>query len=208
MKIHIDITDDIISQFIEPLNAPLVGDKLSFNNALGKGRIERLNFDDKIELLKFSFQLSQPITLTSLNPIDSQYLLININLSKFGINKKVNDTHISVQKNLPIGILFYTPNIEVSSTSAIHIPFEIVLLKFKKSFLSEVDYGNLTILTNTKKALVYEDLDVHSEGCLRKILIGGSSKLKVYSKILELLDINFQKLANRDVEDKYEELHP
>ncbi|GAA0726015.1 hypothetical protein GCM10009430_32530 [Aquimarina litoralis] len=208
MNIHIDITKDIINQFVEPLSTKVIDDEITFNNTLGKGQIERRNFNDKIELLKFSFQLSIPITLTSSNPTDSEYLLININLSKFGVHKKVNDTSISVQRNLPIGILFYTPNIEVSSTSATKMPFEIVLLKFKKSFLSEIDYGNLTILTNTTKVLVYEDLDIDSESCLRIILNQESSKLKAYSKILELLDINFQKLAKREVEDKYEELHP
>lgn len=207
MKLQIKIEDDIHKQFSEQLNVKKIDNSLCLDPIVGEGQINYSNFPDSLKFYHFKFKLNQPIELSSYNPPESKYFLLNINLSEKEITKNVNGEEINFQKYLSSGILLYPPNIKVVSNSPAKTNFEIVLIKFQRDLLDTYFADDRMIFRNMAGTIVYEDLDVQSEELLRKI-ITGKNKLKSHSNLLAFLSIFFDKFNVREEELKYENLHP
>ena len=115
MNFEIDITNNIIIQFSEQLKTEIIGNKLKFPSEFGIGFIELIQFPNQIEFYHFKFNLSEIVELKSTNPKNSEWLLLNINLSNSVVKKTVNNQEVNIQKFLPSGVLFYTPDTNVFS---------------------------------------------------------------------------------------------
>ena len=103
---------------------------------LGQGQILLVDYFHELELYHFTFNLSAPLALHAFNPEASDWLLLNINLSTISVKKTVNDKEVNIQKFLPSGILLYPPGTNVSSISSAHQAYEVVLVRFRKSWLN------------------------------------------------------------------------
>jgi len=134
-QLQIDISQGILAQFAAQLEVQKQENALILNANIGVGEIKLVDFPDTLELYHFSFKLKNSLQLDSLNPRDSDYILLNINLSERAIEKTVNGQELDIQKYLPSGILCYPPNTKVSSVSPINTDFEIVLVRFHKDLL-------------------------------------------------------------------------
>ncbi|MEL6253270.1 MAG: helix-turn-helix transcriptional regulator [Bacteroidota bacterium] len=152
--------------------------------------------------------MNQELSISSKNPTNSDWLLLNVNLSKVPLKKTVNQQEMAFQRYLPSGMLFYTPGTQVFSKSPTGIPFEIALIRFPKSFLTPYFKENFEVLSDSENTVIYEDLDFRSEEAMRKALESETSKLKQHMLLLEFLDIFFEKLKKREKETTYESLHP
>jgi len=207
MKLQIKIEDDIYQQFSEQLNAKEIDNSLHLDPKVGEGQIMYSNFPDSLKFYHFKFKLKQSIEVNSHNSAESNFFLLNINLSEKEVTKNVNGEEINFQKYLPSGILFYPPNIKVVSNSPTKTNFEIVLIKFHKALLDTYFKKDKTIFRNIAGTIIYEDLDAQSEELLRKIIL-SKNKLKSHSNLLAFLSIFFDKFNIREEELKYENLHP
>jgi len=207
MNLNIDIEKDIFKQFAEQLGILEETNCIILKPSQGSGKIERINYPNSLEFYHFSFQLKKELTLSSVNPTDSDFFLLNINLSEESVEKNVNGSPISFQKYLPSGILYYPPNINVSSRSPINISFDIALIKFHKSLLKTYFPNDLESFLKIKDSIIYEDLDHYSEKVLRKVL-NKSSKIDSHVNLLSFLSNFFNKLQKRSSKLNYENLHP
>lgn len=207
ISIKLNIQKAILPQFAKQLNISLVNQKITLKSDLGIGQIECFHFPSKLELYHFNFQLNAPVKMSSTNPIGSDWILLNINLSQSSITKKVNNQPITFQKYLPSGILLYTPDTNVQSTSPPSKPFEIVLIRLHKSFLQQYNFENIFLFQNTNKALVYEDLDAKLEYHLQKIIENKQNKIIAHSSLLSFLSIFIKKIQKRDADENYKDLH-
>ncbi|MEM8890703.1 MAG: AraC family transcriptional regulator [Bacteroidota bacterium] len=208
MLIKLDVNLNIQEQFARAFQQDIHGNEVKLDSAFGKGRIQLHPFPASLELYHFQFQLAQSLSISSKNPEHSDWLLLNINLSKAALEKTVNQQEIAFQRYLPSCMLFYTPGTEVFSRSPIGIPFEIALIRFPKSFLAAYYEEEFRALSTSEHAIIYEDLDFRSEEALREALSKESSQLKKHRLLLEFLDIFFEKLRKRESESSYESLHP
>ncbi|MFK8102624.1 MAG: helix-turn-helix transcriptional regulator [Saprospiraceae bacterium] len=207
MNLEINIADDILSQFTSQLNGKKEGHTLILASNIGEGKISVVQFPNELAFHHFSFKLKIALPLSSTNPVDSDYLLLNINLSERAVEKTVNGQVLDLQKYLPSGILYYPPNINVTSNSPINTKFEIVLIRFHKDLLRTYFPENENAIFEIKDTIIYEDLDFQSEELLRKI-VRSTNKLKSHADLLHFLSIFFDKLRSRESPKSYENIHP
>ncbi len=207
MNLKINIASDILNQFTSQLKAEKQENALILAPHIGEGKISALSFPNALTFYHFSFKLKIALQLSSFNPIDSDYLLLNINLSERAVEKTVNGQNLDLQKYLPSGILYYPPNIKVASNSPINTTFEIVLIRFHKDLLRDYFPAKANSIFEIKDTIIYEDLDFQSEELLRNI-IKSTHKLKSHADLLNFLSIFFDKLRSRESPENYENIHP
>ncbi|MEM8908312.1 MAG: AraC family transcriptional regulator [Bacteroidota bacterium] len=209
MNLQLDIRKNILQQFAQQLQLPIEGNRLAAHTPSLQGEIGFHVYPNGLEFYHFTFQLHQTFYLTAKNPIDSEWLLLNINLSKNQIEKRVNDQTLTFQKYLPTGILFYTPQTIVSSVSPPGQHFEIVLLRLPKSFFQHYFDQEIPLLTQTDRAILYEDLDYQSEGFLNMAIAQlAQNPLQTHAQLLSFLASCVEKLRQRQRAPQYEHLHP
>lgn len=204
----IDVQQNILAQFAEQLGCPIIDNQVAISHPLMEGQIKYFLFPGGLELYHFRTQSGKPIRIKSANPKESEWLLLNINLSTNAYHKTVNSQAVSLQKYLPMGILLYTPQTSVQSISPPNIPIEIALIRFLKSLLQQYQAITLYQLQNTKKALFYEDLDTTSEKFLLTALQLNNNGFKRHSALLAFVAHFVEKIKNRQGNSKYERLHP
>ncbi len=207
MQITINIEEDIFDQFSKQLNSENEANSLKLDKSIGKGKIDLEVYPNSLEFIHFTFNLKEEIEMASLNPEETNYYLLNINLSEKEVSKTVNGQDVNFQKYLPSGILFYPANTKIASKSPPKTNFEIVLIKFHKELLKTYFEAEEIAFEEMSGSIVYEDLDVESENLIRKI-INSSNKLESHSNLLAFLSIFLGKIRNREEDIKYENLHP
>ncbi|MEO0875228.1 MAG: AraC family transcriptional regulator [Bacteroidota bacterium] len=206
--LQININDGLLEQFASQLPVKRSGEQLLLQSSLGRGQIKQLSFPGEVKLLHFTFQLSTPLALHSHNPPDTDWVLLNINLSAAPIEKTVNEKVVEIQRYLPSGILFYPPDTTVSSASQPEVPYEIALLRIKKTFLQESIIDGAKIVQDLAGTICYEDLDASLEVKLRAAL-EAENKLRANAETLNFLARFFEKLSARNHEGTINaELHP
>ena len=204
----IDITNNILTQFSKHFDTGIIDSKIVFRREIGLGRIKLTKFPDGLELYDFEFNLKMPFQLESVNPNESEWLLLNINLSKKSVDKIVNNEQINIQKYLPSGILFYPANTKVSSISMPHTSYKVALIRVKKSYLNNYVEEELGSFDLGETAVIYEDLDKHMETLLTDALNRKCTKLKQHACALEFIGLFLDKLKKRSHEIHFENLHP
>ena len=207
LNLKLSIDNNILDQFSKQLKLPIINKEINLNSKLGKGKMTLSSFPNQLEIYHFNFLLNHPVKMNSINPANSDWLLLNINLSKSKITKKVNSKEMEFQKYLPSGILMYTPQTEVESISPPATPFEIALIRFHKSFLKQYNYENINLFQTTTKALIYEDLNTQLERHLSKVISNLDDKIEAHSELLKFISIFIKKINLRDEEKGYQHLH-
>ncbi|MEL6673255.1 MAG: AraC family transcriptional regulator [Bacteroidota bacterium] len=204
----VNIQRNILQQFAEQLGVAPSGNLLQVQAAIGAGSMRLTAFPEGMEVYDFRFQLNHPLEFHSLNPPDSEWRLLNINLSRIPLEKTVNDEQISFQKFLPSGILFYPPDTRVKNLNPPHAPFHIVLIRFKQALLTRYFEAAQASLTETAPNVIYEDLESQMERLLHQAIDQQYNLLKRHAAILEFLGLFWDKMQKRQLEKEHEQLHP
>jgi len=209
MQLQIDVSHNIFDQFAVQLKGitELEGNVLRVKAAFGKGKFAVYHFPNQLELYHLVSYAKLEMSICSQNPADSEWLLYNVNLSNQIVEKTVNNQEVNIQKYLPSGILIYTPQTQVFSTSPAHTHYEVALVRFHRSFLVQYLHQELPILANTDCAVLYEDLDYYLEKSLRQAL-QTSNKINAHAHLLSFMGGVIEKLQQRSSEEAFENLHP
>lgn len=209
MQLRIDVSQNILDQFAHQLKniVEVEENAIEIKKGFGEGRFTLVTFPNQLELYHLSSYANLDVSINSQNPADSEWLLYNINLANQGLEKTVNNQQVNIQRFLPSGILIYTPQTRVFSTSSANTRFEVALVRFHRSFLANYLEQSLTILENTDNAVLYEDLDHYLEKFLRSA-IQTKNKITAHASLLSFMGGVIEKLQQRDLEEKYEQLHP
>ena len=208
MDFKIDINKNILKQFSKQLSVDISNNALQTPMDFGKGGIELINFPHDIELYHVNFNLNNPTTLQSFNPENSDWILLNINLSKSALTKTVNNEELNFQKFLPSGILFYTRNTKVFSQSPANIDFEVILIRIPRDFFTEYEAELLKNLQSSQNAILYEDLNYKMEKALLNTIATKKNKIRAFSFLMQFLADLIDKFNLRDTEGNYDHLHP
>ncbi len=204
----IDVQQNILQQFAQQLAIPIINNEAKLDNAMGKGLLQFQSFPNQLEFYYFNCTVNQPIKINSYNPQESDWLLLNINLSTETSVKTVNNQSLNLQKYLPSGILYYSPQTKVENLNPAGEKIEIVIIRFPKAFLNAYVSKDFPKLENTQNALIYEDLDSLSERQLIAAINPTHNLLKRHSAILHFLAIFIEKLTKRTYQTSYHQLHP
>ena len=206
IDLQINTSKNLLHEFGNGLGIEVENNSLLLNGAHGEGEAFLRYFPNQLELYHFKFNLKLPISIHSFNPADSEWLLLNINLSKLPLEKTVNEKELALQRYLPSGILLYSAGTQVYSTSPTNESYEVCIVRFHKNFLKQY-MPHESDFQSAPKAIVYEDLDPSSEGSLRNSL-REKDLMKSHAHLLSFLSAFVDKLRLRDKEERLEHLHP
>ncbi len=166
-----------------------------------------LDFPGPMEFYHFKkSHYNIPIQMNSINPKDSEWFLIHINLAKTHQNKKANQEKIEFQKHLPIGILLYGPGLEIKTQFPPNVEMELASVHFHRSFL-DTYFDDWKSIIDVSKNLIYEDLDVTLENALYKALNSLDSKMACHSNVLYFMHLFIEKLSRHAKSINHKELH-
>lgn len=208
IALTLDVSKNILDQFAEQIEGVASHNSFKISKTIGEGEMDLVQFPNAIELYHFQFQLAQEVQTQSFNPEKSEWLLLNINLSKKAMKKTVNDAVVDIQKFLPSGILLYTPKTKVYSMSPPMEAFEIVLIRIHKHFFDTYLSEEISALQNSENAVIYEDLEAKMENNLLKVLSSKTNTLRAHAFLMQFIADFIDKLKSREQEHHFEHLHP
>ena len=208
MEIHIDITKNIIEQFDRYFNFSKTENGLKPDSAIIDSDVKYIEFPGELEFHHFgNAPFKVPISMTSINPVDTKWYVIHINLSKIKQEKRAGGQIIHFQRHLPIGILLYGPNLTIETHIPPNIESEVATIRFSDTFLRAYfkDWKNLI---DREKKLVYEDLDPVLDHKLSLALSAMDEKIKCHRLVLDFVQQFFKKLKSHKKGINPGKLHP
>lgn len=208
MDVQLDITKSLKDQFEHFFKLREVNSEYFLDSTVGGGQgMEFLVFPGQMEFYHFKKSYFKvPIQMKSINPIDSNWLLIHINLSKTKQRKKVENDLMDFQKHLPIGLLLYGAGLEIDTLLPPNVEMELASIHFHRSFL-DTYFDNWEDSIDTTKNLVYEDLDYKLENALYKALSAIRSKIECHAYVLQFMGLFFEKINTHSRMRGHENLH-
>lgn len=208
MNVQLNITENLKNQFQHYFKLKEVQGEYFLDSTIGGGEsMEFLEFPGQMEFYHFKKSyFNIPINMKSINPIDSEWFLIHINLSKIKQKKKVEGEFIDFQKHLPIGLLLYGPGLEIDTLLPPNVEMELATIHFHCSFL-DTYFENWKNSIDITKNLVYEDLDYKLENALYKALFSIRNKIECHAKVLHFMNLFFNKIQTHSRANHHEKLH-
>jgi AraC-like DNA-binding protein len=208
LNIHLDITKNLKNQFEHFFRLKEINEEYYLDESIGSGQgMEFLVFPGQMEFYHFkksSFKI--PVNMVSTNPINSEWFLIHINLSKTIQQKKIADELIDFHKHLPIGMLLYGQGLEIQTTLAPNTEMELASIHFSHRFL-DIYFDNWRDIIDTTKNLLYEDLDLTLERCLYKALSSIRTKIECHANVLNFISLFLKKISVHSKMKNTENLH-
>ena len=208
MNVELNITKNLKNQFQRYFKLKEVQGEYFLDSSIGGGMgMVFLDFPGQMEFYHFKKSYFKiPIKMKSINPIDSKWLLIHINLSQSKQQKKVEDELIDFQKHLPIGMLLYGSGLEIDTPLPQNVEMELASIHFSHKFL-DTYFDNWKTIIDVSKNLVYEDLDYKLENALYKALSSMKNKMACHANVLHFLNLFLKKLSAHSRSSNNKELH-
>ncbi len=208
LNIELNITKSLKNQFQHFFKLKEVAGEFFLDTTIGDGQsMECVSLPGKLEFYHFKKSYFKiPIKMKSINPMDSEWFLIHINLSKTKQQKEVKGEVIDFQKHLPIGLLLYGPGLEIDTLLPVNVEMELATIHFHRSFL-DTYFENWENSIDTTKNLVYEDLDYKLENALSKALVAIRNKIECHANVLHFMNLFFEKIQTHSRTSHHELLH-
>lgn len=208
LNVRLDITQNLKLQFEHFFKLKKIEGEHYLDSTIGGGLgMEFLEFPGQMEFYHFKKSYFKiPVNMESINPIDTEWFLLHINLSKTKQQKKVGDEFIEFHKHLPIGLLLYGPGLEINTQLSPNVEMELASIHFHRSFLDTYFPGWKNSIDTTKN-LVYEDLDYKLENALYKALFSIRNKIECHANVLNFMNLFFEKIRAHSRTTHYEALH-
>ncbi len=208
MDIELNITENLKNQFEHYFKLELRKGEYFLNPSIGGGKgMEFLDFPGQMEFYHFKKSYFKvPVNMKSINPVDSEWLLIHINLSKIKQKKRTKNEQIEFQKHLPIGILLYGSGLEIDTKLPPNIEMELASIRFSHAFL-ETYFDDWKSIIDISKNLVYEDLDYKLENTIYKALSNMKNKMVCHASVLHFMNLFLKKLSTHSRSTNHKELH-
>jgi len=204
MNVTLEINKSLLKQFQRLFQ---LDDERHLHPTVGTGLpVKYLEFPGQMEFYHFqAAKFAVPIKMRSVNPIDSDWFLIHINLSAIQQRKTVAGQSIDFQKSIPIGMLVYGPGLEIDTLISPGVDSELASIRFNHIFLSTY-FENWRTTLPLDKNLILDDLDFQLEADLYKALNTMDDKLRCHAAVLGFLSRVFDKLATHEKVDTHDNL--
>jgi len=210
MEVEIDITRNISDQFFDFMghlpreNGFTILPELGTNEA----QIRYLYLPGELEFYHFGkTQFKKSISMRTINPADTDWFLIHINLSSIAQQKEVNGEMLAFHKDLPIGLLLYGPQLEIRTQFPTEVDIEVASIRFNKDFLQSY-FGKVEEVIDLNRNLLYEDLDLGMEKKFMAALQSMDDKMLCHALLLEFLKAFFNKISKHEKSHDIADVHP
>ena len=210
MEVEIDITRNISDQFFDFMGQLPQANGFTIRPDMGtyEAKTRFISFPGQLEFYHFGkTQFKKPILMRTINPIDSDWFLIHINLSNIPQQKEVDGEILQFHKDLPIGLLLYAPQLEIRTQFPTGVDIEVASIRFNKSFL-EAYFGKAEEVIDLNRNLLYEDLDLGMEKKFMAALQSIDDKISCHALLLEFLKAFFNKISKHEKSPGLADIHP
>ena len=210
MEVEIDITRNIGDQFFDFMGHLPREDGFTILPELGtnEARIRYVHLPGGLEFYHFGkTQFKEAISMRTINPADTDWFLIHINLSNIPQQKEVDGEMLTFHKDLPIGLLLYGPQLEIRTQFPTGVDIEVASIRFNKSFL-EAYFGKEEEVIDLNRNLLYEDLDLGMEKKFMAALQNMDDKIRCHALLLEFLKAFFNKISKHEKSSAVADMHP
>ena len=169
----------------------------------GEGFVRCISLPQSIRFYMYCFKLNQRLDLSSTNPEDSDIYVMNFNMSDRSYSKHINNQEVTIGKDLPGGIFFYSPGNDSYGYCNPHISYIFIFITFcGNDLLRNTGDKYQTFLKHThKNFLYYDELDSITELILRDLIQNESnaenSNLWIQAKVLEITDRVLSRFVSR-----------
>ena len=208
LNVRLNIDRNLKTQFEHAFKLTKVKGEYYLDPEIGGGSgMEFLEFPGEMEFYHFKKSyFRMPIDMESINPSDSKWFLIHINLSHTKQQKRVGSDLIDFQKHLPIGILLYGPGLKIQTRLPSNIEMELASIHFNHTFL-DIYFDDWRQIIDPTKNLLYEDLDHELERALSKALSSIRSKIECHAEVLLFMNLFLKKISAHSKTSNSENLH-
>ena len=182
--------------------AAAVEGEWSFRNELGHGVLRHYPLPLDLAVYTYEYALAQPLRFDTVNPADSGLYCVFVNLGTVPMTKTVGHETVTLRKDAPGGVLFYSPATEIHQPSQQPGTYTLVGLTFTQQGLAgllpaqvRADY-----FAPGQVFHVFEELTFDMEQQLRPLVAGSAQPLDaltVYSRALGFLQLLVQQLVRR-----------
>lgn len=202
-KVRVNLTRRPIDDFARDLELELHDGELRMNASIGSGDNVRYHiFPDGLEFYHFgNTRFSVPIAINTVNPSDSDWFLIHVNLSATKQDKKIDGQTIEFQKRLPIGIMVYGPGLEIDTVIPPGVDSELASIRFNRALL-DAYFSDSNAIATANKNLICEDLDYLLQEKLSSALETIDNKLLCHANVLMFMNQLFEKLGRHAPDQK------
>lgn len=208
MNVRLNINHNLKRQFEHFFKLKEIEGEHYLDSTIGGGLgMKFLEFPGQMKFYHFKKSYFKiPINMESINPIDSDWFLIHINLSKTKQQKKVANELIDFQKHLPIGMLLYGPGLQIETKLPTNTEMELASIHFSRAFL-DIYFDNWKEIIDPTKNLLYEDLDYNLERALYKALSSIRNKIECHANVLNFVNLYLKKISAHSKTIQNENLH-
>lgn len=210
MEVEIDITRNISDQFFDFMGQLPRANGFTIRPDMGtyEAKTRFISFPGQLEFYHFGkTQFKKPILMRTINPLDTDWFLIHINLSNIPQQKEVDGKILQFHKDLPIGLLLYGPQLEIRTQFPTGVDIEVASIRFNKSFL-EAYFGKAEEVIDLNRNLLYEDLDLGMEKKFMAALQSIDDKISCHALLLEFLKAFFNKISKHEKSPGLADIHP
>ncbi|OAV45149.1 AraC family transcriptional regulator [Lewinella sp. 4G2] len=194
--VTIDISRALREQFIDHFAGVATEEGFLLHNHLVTGTLQDLSFGGKATVLSFKYGIEQAFIFSSVNPVNSESILLNVNLSASEMAKEINgETVVSSVRN-DSAMVYYPENTKVRHRLNRGERGENIIIQlhadFLKTFFSEHEIARYL------RASSYYSLwlSVHQEQLIRQLFI-VENKLQSFTKLSAFLETFFKALDKR-----------
>lgn len=210
MDVRIDVTKNLIDQFTKYFRLIPQGDSFLIHPDFGTkdATVRFVSLPGELELYHFGHtQFKVPINMRSVNPPNTNWFIIHVNLSNIRQEKVVNGSTIEFQKYLPIGLILYGPNLTIDTLIPPGVDSEVATIRFSRQFLKTY-FGGAEQVIDLNRNIAFEDFDQTLEGKFQQTLETFDDKLECHLRVLEFLKAFFEKTKKHDQSQELEDVHP
>ncbi len=176
----------------------------AFRNELGRGVLRHYPLPLGLAVYTYEYELGQPLHFDTLNPADSGLYCVFVNLGAGAMTKTVGHETVTLRKDSPGGVLFYSPDNHLTQPAQLPGTYRLVGLTFPREGLAALLPARVRAdyFAPGQVFHVFEELSFDMEQQLRPLVAGSArplDALTVYSRALGFLALLMQQVAQRAV---------
>ena len=174
----------------------------TFHNEVGRGVLRHYPLPLDLTAYTYELELGQPMAFDTVNPADSGLYCVFVNLGTEAVTKTVGGETVVVQKDMPGGVFFYSPDIHISQVNQALGAYAFVCLTFTRAGLASLLPPQIlaTYFAEAQSFHLFEELTLTMEEQLRPLVAGTPhplDPLTVYSRVLAFLHLLVGQLQQR-----------
>lgn len=197
----LNIAEPLLPQLTEQLGGMIEADRLTLPSQLGNGYVWQPVLPKGIEMTVLDFALNAPLNFAVTNPTDSDWHVLNINLSAAAVSKTVNGQVLELHRLSQTAVLLYGPATQLSNLVPAQSHQRLLMLRIHRSLFDAYGEG-LRHVRVAPGQICCEELPQELESTLKEAIKSATSAILRHSLVLNFLNQLSLKLAKRESGDQ------